>query len=89
MSESAKSNTTGPTVNSTASQETGLPALCYIHLDGHFSVLDDSTNKEVKFDEVSKHSVKEVITGINLFISAQASILLRRYAELLCEAYKV
>ena len=57
-------------------------------MDGYFCKATDSNEAKLSFDDVSKNSVKEIITGMNLFISAQASLVLRRYAVLFCESYR-
>ena len=74
--QSFDSNATGPTsAGGVLSEHTILPALVYVQLDGFFCASSDVEGK-TKLDKeaIQKISVREVITGINLFVSAKASL---------------
>jgi hypothetical protein len=62
-----------------------LPALVYVHLQGYLSALKDTEGKS-KLDAATaaKSHVREVITSIDVFVSATASLPLRRFAEIVC-----
>jgi len=74
--QSFDSNATGPTSAGGAFSENYLlPALAYAQLDGYFCASSDTEGK-VKIDQaaIQRTSVREVITGINLFVSCKASL---------------
>ena len=54
----------------------------YIYLEGHFVDLQTNEKKALDAATINKCSVKEVVTGINIFVACQAPVTVRRYADL-------